>query len=250
MLMQPNPTETNNPEDTESGNQEFEIFPSEPFCDTNLIKATKEATVEHYKAPMIKDGISTQISCEEVSHVTSGSELSGRSLVDCLRLAASEVEREAESVKNKPEAETSHGKRTIRKVKISKEKSSSVGGQTWKNEQQSKANESSELIIDKSRKPSPTPESNTSPENNNAPGLYSTEDVPLLKGVNFDDKASEEHLKNVNEEPRELKPDLQKKETYVSPLVLSETVEEELEFENGQEDVGTVWLAELYMDEG
>ncbi|XP_060764480.1 uncharacterized protein ehbp1l1b isoform X4 [Neoarius graeffei] len=251
MLMQPNPTESDNPEDTECGNQEFEILPPEPFCDTNLIKATKEVTVEHYKAPVIKEGISTQTSCEEASHVTLGSELSGRSLVDCLRLAASEIEREAESIKNKPEAETGLGNRMVRKVKISKEKSSSVGGQTWKNEQQPKATESSELIIEKSRKSSPTPETNTSPENNNnAPGLYSTEDVPLLKGANSDDKGSEEHLKNVNEQPGELKPDLQKKETYMSPLLLSEPGEEELEFEKGQEDVGTVWLAELYMDEG
>ncbi|KAB5543163.1 hypothetical protein PHYPO_G00076050 [Pangasianodon hypophthalmus] len=250
MLMQPSPTETDNPEDTESGNQQFEILPPEPFCDTNLIKATKEATEEHYKAPMIKEGISTQISCEEASHVTSGLEPSGRSLVDCLRLAASEVEREAESVKNKPEAETSNGKRTVRKVKISKEESSSVGGQTWKNEQKPKASESSEPNIEKSRKPSSTPETNTSPDNNNALGLHSTKDVPRLKEVDFDDIASEEHSKNANEEPGEIKPDLQKKKTYVSPLVLTEPVEEELEFEMGQEDVGTVWFAELYMDEG
>ncbi|XP_053542556.1 uncharacterized protein ehbp1l1b isoform X6 [Ictalurus punctatus] len=250
MLMQSSPTETDNPEDTKSGNQEFEILPPEPFCDTNLIKATKEATEEHNKAPMIKEGISSQISYDETRRVTSGSASSGRSLVDCLRLAASDVEREAEFLKNKSEAETSNGKRTVRKVKISKEESSSVGGQAWKNEQKPKASESSEPNFEKSRKPFSFPETKTSPDNNNALGLYSTEDVLLLKQVNLDDIASEEHLKNANEEPEEIKPDLQKKETYVIPLVLSETVEEELEFEVGQEDLGTVWLAELYMDEG
>lgn len=250
MLMQSSPTETDNPEDTKSGNQEFEILPPEPFCDTNLIKATKEATEEHNKAPMIKEGISSQISYDETRRVTSGSASSGRSLVDCLRLAASDVEREAEFLKNKSEAETSNSKRTVRKVKISKEESSSVGGQAWKNEQKPKASESSEPNFEKSRKPFSFPETKTSPDNNNALGLYSTEDVLLLKQVNLDDIASEEHLKNANEEPEEIKPDLQKKETYVIPLVLSETVEEELEFEVGQEDVGTVWLAELYMDEG
>lgn len=250
MLMQSSPTETDNPEDTKSGNQEFEILPPEPFCDTNLIKATKEATEEHNKAPMIKEGISSQISYDETRRVTSGSASSGRSLVDCLRLAASDVEREAEFLKNKSEAETSNSKRTVRKVKISKEESSSVGGQAWKNEQKPKASESSEPNFEKSRKPFSFPETTTSPDNNNALGLYSTEDVLLLKQVNLDDIASEEHLKNANEEPEEIKPDLQKKETYVIPLVLSETVEEELEFEVGQEDLGTVWLAELYMDEG
>ncbi|XP_058267743.1 EH domain-binding protein 1-like protein 1 isoform X11 [Hemibagrus wyckioides] len=248
MLMQPIPTETNKPEDTESGNQEFEILPPEAFCDTNLIKATKETTEEHYKDPMIKEGISTQISCKEASRVTSGSEPSGRSLVDCLRLAASEVEREAESLKIQPEAETSNSKRTVRKVKISKE-SASVGGQPWKKEQKPKASEKSEPSIEKSRKPSPTPVSNTNPDNNNNRlGLNSTEDVPLLKEVDFDDIAIEEQ--STNEEPGEIKLDLLKKETYANPMVLCESVEEELEFETGQEDLGTVWLAELYMDGG
>ncbi|KAK3521581.1 hypothetical protein QTP70_014773 [Hemibagrus guttatus] len=248
MLMQPIPTETYKPEDTELGNQGFEILPPEAFCDTNLIKATKKTTEEHYKAPMIKEGISTQISSEEASRVTCGSEPSGRSLVDCLRLAASEVERESESLKNQPEAETSNGKRTVRKVKISKE-SASIRGQTWKKEQKPKASEKSEPSIEKSRKPSPTPDSNTSPDNNNNRlGLNSTEDVPLLKEVDFDDIAIEEQ--STNDEPGEIKPDLQKKETYASPSVLCESVEEELEFETGQEDLGTVWLAELYMDGG
>lgn len=233
MLMQP--TEIDNPEDTESENQEFEILPPEPFCDTNLIKATEEATEEHYMAP-VEVGISSQMSFEDTSHVTSVSEPSGRSLVECLRLAASEVEKEAESVKNKPEAETSNGRRTVRKMKISKEESLRVGG--------------SEPNVKKSRKPSPIPEISTSPDNNDGLGLYSTENVPLKKEGDFDDKASEEHSKNTNEEPREIEPGLQMKETYGSPLVLSEIVEEELEFEMGQEDLGTVWLAELYMDEG
>ncbi|GAA6078486.1 enolase-phosphatase E1-like, partial [Tachysurus ichikawai] len=235
MSMQPIPTETNNPEDTESANQVFEIFPPEAFCDTNLITATKETTEEHHKAPINED-ITTQISCEDASHVTSGSEPSGQSLVDCLRLAASEVEREAESVKKQPEAETSNSKRTVRKVNISKESTGLGAFRT----------ENSEPNIEKSRKPSQSPDSSTSPDNND--GLYSNEDVPVLKEVDFDDIASEEQSKN--EEPGEIVPDLQKKETYVCPLVLSESVEEELEFETGQEDLGTVWLAELYMDEG
>ncbi|XP_060751625.1 EH domain-binding protein 1-like protein 1 isoform X2 [Tachysurus vachellii] len=238
------PTETNNPEDTESANQEFEILPPEAFCDTNLITATKGTTEEHHKAPINED-INTQISCEDASHVTSASEPSGQSLVDCLRLAASEVEREAESVKKQPEAEISNSKRTVHKVNISKE-STGVGGQTCRNEQKLKANENSEPNIEKFRKPSQSPDSSTSPDNNN--GLYSNEDVPVLKEVDFDDIASEEQ--STNEEPGEIIPDLQKKETYVCPLVLSESVEEELEFETGQEDLGTVWLAELYMDEG
>lgn len=248
MLMQPSPTETDSPEDAQSGNREFEILPPEPFCDVNLIEATDEAAKEHYKAPIIKEAIYTQMSCEDSSHVTSGSESSGRSLVDCLRLAASEVGREAETVKNKPEAETSSAKRSVRKVKISKEESSGVKDQTWKDEQKPKASESSELDAEKSRKPSPIPETNTSPDNNNAPGIYST--VSLIKEGGFDDMASEEHLKNSKKEPGEIKPDLLKKEMCVSPSLLSETPEEELEFETGQEDLGTVWLAELYMDEG
>ncbi|XP_047660742.1 EH domain-binding protein 1-like protein 1 isoform X17 [Tachysurus fulvidraco] len=235
MSMQPIPTEANNPE-------ECGILPPEAFCDTNLITATEGTTEEHYKAPINED-INTPISCEDVSHVTSVSEPSGRSLVDCLRLAASEVEREAESIKKQPEAETSSSNRTVRKVNISKE-STGVGDQTCRTQQKLKANENSEPNTEKSSKPSESPDS--SPDNHN--GLYSNEDVPVLKEVDFDDIASEEQ--SMNEEPGEMTPDLQKKETYVCPLVLSESVEEELEFETGQEDLGTVWLAELYMDEG
>lgn len=236
MLMQSSPLETER-------NREFEILPPEPFCDTNLIKATEK----HYKASEITEGISTHMPSEDAGHVTSASEPAGRSLVDCLRLAASEVEIKTEFVKNKPEAEIS--KRTVRKMKISKEESSSVGDQTFTNEQKPDACESSEPDRKKSRKPS-VQEMNTSPEdNNNAVGLCSTEDS-LEKEVDFYDIANEEHLKNDDEEPGVVKPALQQKETSVSRLVLSDAVEGELEFEQGQEDVGTVWLAELYMKEG
>lgn len=249
MLMQPSPTETDTPEDIASGSQEFEILPPEPFCDTHLIKAVTEAVVER-QTPVIEESVSTRFPCEKASHVTLRSEPSGRSLVDCLRLAASEVEREAESVKNKPEAETSNGKRTIRKVKISKDESSGVEGQNWTNEQKPKAGESSQPKFEKFMEKSLTPEINTSPDNNNAPGLYSTEDVPLLQEVDFVDIASEEPLKNANEKHGEVKLHLQKKEMCVCPSGLSDTKEEELEFEVGQEDIGTVWFSELYMDGG
>lgn len=248
MLMQPSP-ETHSPEDTESVNQELEVLPPAPFCDSNLISATEEAAEDNYKALMNKEDIYTQMSCKGVNHVTLGSEPSGRSLVDCLRLAASEVERDAEVIINKPDAETSNGKRMVRKVKISREESSSVGqiGQTGKNEQKPAAGESSKQDIERSRKPSPAPETNTSPDNK-APGLYSTDS--LLKEGDCVEIASEEPIKIFNEDHKEIKPDLQKKETCVISSILSESPEEELEFEMGQEDLGTVWLAELYMDEG
>ncbi|KAI5614369.1 EH domain-binding protein 1-like protein 1 isoform X11 [Silurus asotus] len=241
MLMQPIPEEPHNPEDSESKNQEFEILPPEPFCDAKLVKATEESTEKHDTTSVIADGLTAQSSGEEAVHVSVVSEHSGQSLVDCLRLAASEVGREVESVK--PVIETSSSKRAVHKVKISEEESSSEG-QSWRNEQKPQASVSSDLNTEKSRR------SFLSPDNKNALSLYSAEDVPLLKEVNFDDISSEEHLQNIHEEPREPEPDLQKKETYLSPLVLCESVEEELEFEMGQEDLGTVWLAELYMDQG
>lgn len=246
MLMQPSPTETHSLEDTESEYQVLEVLPPVPFCDSSLIRATEESAEEHYKALVIKEDIYTQMSCKDVSHMTSGSEPSGRSLVDCLRLAASEVGREAESIINKPEAETSYDKRTVRKVKISREESSSVGGQIWKNEQKPAASESSKLDVERSRRTSPT-ETNINPDNN-TPGIYSTDS--LLKESDCDEIANEGHLTISDEDPREIKKDLQKKGTCVSPSVLSDSPEEELEFEMGQEDLGTVWLAELYMDEG
>ncbi|XP_046716750.1 mucin-12 isoform X3 [Silurus meridionalis] len=241
MLMQPIPAEPHNPEDSESKNQDFEILPPEPFCDANLVKATEESTEKHDTTSVIADGLTAQSSGEEAVHVSVVSEHSGQSLVDCLRLAASEVGREVESVK--PVIETSRSKRAVHKVKISEEESSSEG-QSWRNEQKPQASVSSDLNTEKSRR------SFLSPDNKNASSLYSAEDVSLLKEVDFDDISSEEHLQNIHEEPREPEPDLQKKETYLSPLVLCESVEEELEFEMGQEDLGTVWLAELYMDQG
>lgn len=238
MLMQSGPTEPKNPEDTES--EKFKILSPEAFCDANLTEAPTETTKKHCKALVIEEDITTQIT-------TSGPESLGQSLVDCLRLAALEVKREAESEKNNAADVTYNGKRTVRKVKISRE-STGVGGPAHRDEQKPEACKNSELNIEKPGKSSPTSDSNTSPGNNNALGRFSSQEVPLLKEVEFDAVASKEP--NAKGEPGEMKADLLKRMMYVSLWVPSESVEEELEFETGQEDVGTVWLAELYMDKG
>ncbi|TTW73461.1 EH domain-binding protein 1-like protein 1 [Bagarius yarrelli] len=224
MLMQTSPSTKNSEHGLESFEEnQLEICPPEAFCDQNF-KAAEKMTEEHDKNLIIEE-VSSQISCAEVSHVTLSSGHAGRSLVDSLRLAASEVEKKAT---RQPESETKNSKRTVRKLKISKESSS----------------DNSDLNIQKSRNPSPY--SGRNPDIN-AGEFHVTDEVPPLKELNTAEIAREEQNATKN---NVVTPDLQRNEAVVRPSLMSYSVEGELEFETGQENMGTVWLAELYMDEG
>ncbi|XP_036450375.1 EH domain-binding protein 1-like protein 1 isoform X2 [Colossoma macropomum] len=268
ILIQPSPAEPTKPDDEEAGDQEapeIEIRPPEPFCDTaftNLPEAAKDN----------KDSV-----LGEESKTKPPAEPTGRSLVECLRLAASEVER-GRGV-SEPEPETSITKRTVCVEKMMEEPpaleneierdepepetSTSVRSapeekmeepptiESRRDEPKPEENKHAVLNVEKITEPSTTPETDKSVNNKDALGVSSTKEFPPLKEVDFDMIASEECLRKANEdEPGNKGEGQEKKETLLRPVFLSEALEDEVEFESGQEDVGTVWLAELYMDDG
>ncbi|KAL6472057.1 hypothetical protein MHYP_G00182450 [Metynnis hypsauchen] len=273
ILIQPSPAEVpTKPDDGEAGDQEapeMEIRPPEPFCDTtftNLPEAAKDN----------KDSVLG----EEIK-MKPPAEPTGRSLVECLRLAASEVERgrglsepepetsiiktslcvekireEPPALENKirrdePEPETGTSVRSAHEEKMKMEEPSTVESQTKKDEPKPEENKCAVLNIEKITELSTTPETDKSLNNQDAPAVSSTKEFPPLKEVDFDIIASEECLGKANEdEPGSKGEGLEKKETLLRPVFLSEALEDEVEFESGQEDMGTVWLAELYMDDG
>ncbi|XP_062869885.1 EH domain-binding protein 1-like protein 1 [Trichomycterus rosablanca] len=224
MLTHPSPREPEEPEDAEPVPEEIEILPPEPFCDAEPTRASKEPS----------DLLSPSVP-----------EPSGRSLADNLRFAASEVERESErrptgTAETEMEAEIMNSKRTVHKLKIST---------TLESRGQPQAQSLEEMIDQPFLTCVPLEAQKKLEICDGSPGV-TTEPVPLLKEVDLGDIAVEECLEHLSEEPSEMKPDVQKKKTHTGGLIPSEPLEEELEFEVGQEDVGTVWLAELYMSDG
>ncbi|XP_037403122.1 EH domain-binding protein 1-like protein 1 isoform X14 [Pygocentrus nattereri] len=271
ILIQSSPAETpTKPDDREAGDQEgpeIEIRPPEPFCETaftNLPEAAKDN-----KNPILGEEIKT----------TPLAEPKGKTLVECLRLAASEVERgrglsepepetsiiktsvcvekmteeppmlESKIRRDEPEPETGTSVRSAHEEKM--EEPPTVESQLKKDETKPEVNERAVLNVEKITEPTTTPEIHKSINIKDAPAMSSTEEFPLLKEVDFDMIASEECLEKANEDESGSKGDgLEKKETLLRPVFLSEALDDEVEFESGQEDMGTVWLAELYMDEG
>uniref|UniRef100_A0A3B1J4A1 EH domain-binding protein 1 n=1 Tax=Astyanax mexicanus TaxID=7994 RepID=A0A3B1J4A1_ASTMX len=233
ILMQPFPAETNKLYDSEAGeeeNIEIEICPPEPFCDAAITSPAMDTA-------------------QPVYHVEGSMKPSGGSLVECLRLAASEVEREAGFFETGPETSTN-------KIAVSEEKeiecSPTIKTQSRKDKSQPEETLSVEIT-----KCSLVPETDERMSNKDVFGLSSTKDFAPLKEVDFDMIASEECLGKANEDELHenkdedwMKSGFQRKEVFLRPLSMPEALADELEFETGEEDAGTVWLAELYMSNG
>uniref|UniRef100_A0A8B9HPJ2 EH domain binding protein 1 like 1 n=1 Tax=Astyanax mexicanus TaxID=7994 RepID=A0A8B9HPJ2_ASTMX len=233
ILMQPFPAKTNKLYDSEAGeeeNIEIEICPPEPFCDAAITSPAMDTA-------------------KPVYHVEGSMKPSGGSLVECLRLAASEVEREAGFFETGPETSTN-------KIAVSEEKeiecSPTIKTQSRKDKSQPEETLSVEIT-----KCSLVPETDERMSNKDVFGLSSTKDFAPLKEVDFDMIASEECLGKANEDELHenkdedwMKSGFQRKEVFLRPLSMPEALADELEFETGEEDAGTVWLAELYMSNG
>lgn len=163
------------------------------------------------------------------SQVQSGT--SGQSLVASLRLAAALMERESEarpSRTSETQSEVRNSTRTIQKLKIS----ATPGGEAPDSTLLSNVPQEDQENLDVC---------------DEAPGAVSTDPVPLLLEVDLGEIGVEECS-----EPAEVKANVQMNRSthMVRSEVEEEKVEEELEFEEGQEELGTVWVAELYMNHG
>lgn len=234
ILQQPSSEETDVQDDTQEDNLDenvVEILPPEPFCDTNERSSDNDS-----KEDLVKDTVPIQ----DISEIKA----SGMSLVECLKLAASETLGD-ESVNIEAEAKTSTNQSHIL-TPLGDDKS-------W-NQEDLEANEHMVSQVEKNEdQPISTQDSITPKED--IQGLIYVEIDPVLKEVDFKEIAIDESPDKNKREERPPSKTVQTKSgktkaADLMPLALEEASQEELEFEVGQEDLGTVWLAELYMDGG
>lgn len=170
------------------------------------------------------------------------------SLVECLKLAARETQ-SGELVDFEAKRTPKNQSHTLTPLGDDKNWKEKV-----KTEFEFIANEH---VVEKDEDQPVTTQDNVTPNSEDIQGLIYVEIDPVLEEVDFkeiaidespDKNNREEHL--LSKAVRDQKNSGKTKAADLTPLALEEASQEELEFEVGQEDLGTVWLAELYMDGG
>lgn len=215
--MRPSPAETS-PEVGDQDDSEINIRPPEPFCDAEVLDQPEA------------------VKGTEGSGVASPPQPSGKSLVECLRLAAREVEKGKE-----PEPERNAAERTEHEEAMEDDKRDEPKPERSETVRTSREEKTME---ESATRDSRTPET---AESRGAAGPSSEQQVPALKGLeDFGKLASEECLGEAGVQNKDGGP---VRDAGLGFSGLGEAADGELEFETGQEDVGTVWLAELYMDD-
>ncbi|XP_077098711.1 uncharacterized protein ehbp1l1b isoform X3 [Siphateles boraxobius] len=232
ILQQPSAAETNVQDDTILENQDgsvVEILPPEAFCDTKMEHPTDDEPQEH----LIKDLLPSsglQIDIQTAEPVA-------MSLVECLKLAARETQSGSIHFKAQDEGSPSKQKTAIEKTQRTSKRNDKSIKMKFKCE--------SVISNEKINKETCLPMETTK------------EDIPAKKGVqnvsavetdclvvDYEEiKIHESPKRNGHGELGKMTPG-KKKTADLRPMA------EELEFELGQEDLGTVWSAELYMDGG
>lgn len=242
ILQQPSSAETDVQDDGLMDNlakNGVEILPPEPFCDTKECSSDSDS-----KEDLIQETEPIQ-DISEIEHL-------GMSLVDCLKLAAREtqsgeyVDFEAEGKRNN--MNQSHILTPLGDDKNRREE--------VKTEFEFEANEHVVSQVEKDEDQLITTQGNLTSKEDIQSIIY-VEIDPVLKEVDFKEIAIDESPdKNKRDEHppsktvRDQTNSGKSKAADLMPLALEEAIQEELEFEVGQEDLGTVWLAELYMDGG
>ncbi|KAA0703997.1 EH domain-binding protein 1-like protein 1 [Triplophysa tibetana] len=216
-----------------------EILPPEPFCDTKECSSDSDSE---------EDLIQDTEPIQDISEI----EPLGMSLVDCLKLAARETQ-SGEYVDFEAEGKRSSMNQSHILTPLGDDKN-------WmeevKTEFEFEANEHVVSQVEKDEDQLITTQGNLTSKEDMQSIIY-VEIDPVRKEVDFKEIAIDESpAKNKRDErpPSETVRDRTKsgktKAADLMPLALEEAIQEELEFEVGQEDLGTVWLAELYMDRG
>ncbi|KAK7120545.1 hypothetical protein R3I94_020522 [Phoxinus phoxinus] len=236
ILQQPSAAETDVQDDTILDNQDgsvVEILPPEAFCDTEKEHPTDDEPQEH----LIKDLLPSsefQIDIQTAEPVA-------MSLVECLKLAARETQSGSINFKAQDEGSPSKQKTAIEKT----QRTSKRSDKSMKMELKSESVISNEKINEEICLPLET----------------TKEDIPAKKGVQ---NASAVETDRLVVDYEEIKIHKSPKRNGHGELLLGKMtpgkikiktadlrpMSEELEFELGQEDLGTVWSAELYMDGG
>ncbi|XP_051541829.1 uncharacterized protein LOC127433722 isoform X2 [Myxocyprinus asiaticus] len=249
ILQQPSPAET--PDEAILDNQDgtvVEILPPDPFCDTKIEHPTDDEPEEH----IIKDLLPIQSVSELRIDIPTSSEHLTMSLVECLKLAAKETQSVGSmNIEAQDEGSTSMDNIAIEQSQIptplEDDKSMKTGACIASKIEEK--DEESCLPMET------TQEDITSKED--IQDISSVETDLLLKEVDFEEiRLDESPERNKHEDllpaktvRAQMTPG-KTKAADLKPLAESEGSQQELEFELGQEDLGTVWLAELYMDGG
>ncbi|XP_056103642.1 uncharacterized protein ehbp1l1b isoform X9 [Rhinichthys klamathensis goyatoka] len=232
ILQQPSAAETDVQDDTILDNQDgsvVEILPPEAFCDTKMEHPTDDEPQEHLLKDLLQSS-ELQIAIQTADPVS-------MSLVECLKLAARETQSGSIHFKAQDEGSPSKQKTAIEKT----QRTSKRNDKSMKMELKSESVISNEKINEETCLPLET----------------TKEDIPAKKGVQNVSAVGTDHLVvdyeeiKIHESPKrnghgellfgKMTPG-KIKTADLRPMA------EELEFELGHEDLGTVWSAELYMD--
>ncbi|XP_056592349.1 EH domain-binding protein 1-like protein 1 isoform X2 [Triplophysa dalaica] len=242
ILQQPSSAETDVQDDGLVDNlakNGVEILPPEPFCDTKECSSDSDS-----KEDLIQDTEPIQ----DISEI----EPLGMSLVDCLKLAARETQ-SGEYVDFDAEGKRSNMNQSHILTPLGDDKHRM---EEVKTEFEFEANEHVVSQVEKDEDQLITTQGNLTSKEDIQSIIY-VEIDPVLKEVDFKEIAIDESpdKNKCDERPpsktvRDQTNSGKTKAADLMPLALEEAIQEELVFEVGQEDLGTVWLAELYMDGG
>ncbi|XP_043105852.1 EH domain-binding protein 1-like protein 1 isoform X9 [Puntigrus tetrazona] len=236
ILQQPSTTETDVQDDTILDDQNgsvVEILPPEAFSDTKIEHPTDSEPQESIIQELLPSG--------ELQIDIQTSEPVAMSLVECLKLAARETQSGSVNFKTQDKGSPS-------KQKTANEQAQMLT--PLRNNKCMTVELKSECVISNEKKNEeaglPLEEDDNITAKKQEQNLSSVETGHLVTEVDFEEiKMHESSKENEQEEllPGKITADLR-------PVAESEGSQEELEFELGQEDLGTVWSAELYMDGG
>ncbi|XP_052464122.1 EH domain-binding protein 1-like protein 1 isoform X9 [Carassius gibelio] len=231
ILQQPSTTETNVKDDTILDGQDgsvVQILPSEAFFDTKIEHPSNDELQESVIQDLLPSG--------------EASEPVAMSLVECLKLAARETQSRSMNFKTQDKGSPSKQKTASEKTQIL----TPIG-----NDKYMKGELKSESVIlneEKNKEPClPLVEEEDITTKKDVHNLSYVETDHLLTEVDFEKKKL--HKSPQRNGHKEVMPG-KITAADLRPMAESEGSQEELEFELGQEDLGTVWSAELYMDGG
>ncbi|XP_026075582.1 uncharacterized protein LOC113054329 isoform X1 [Carassius auratus] len=231
ILQQPSTTETNVKDDTILDGQDgsvVQILPSEAFFDTKIEHPTNDELQESVIQDLLPSG--------------EASEPVAMSLVECLKLAARETQSRSMNFKTQDKGSPSKQKTASEQTQIL----TPIG-----NDKYMKVELKSESLIlneEKNKEPClPLVEEEDITTKKDVHNLSYVETDHLLTEVDFEKKKL--HKSPQRNGHKEVMPG-KITAADLRPMAESEGSQEELEFELGQEDLGTVWSAELYMDGG
>ncbi|KAK2871123.1 hypothetical protein Q8A67_023650 [Cirrhinus molitorella] len=229
ILQQPSTTETDVQDETildDHDGSVVEILPPEDFSDTKSEHPTDDEPQESIIQDLLPSG--------ELQIDIQTSEPVAMSLVECLKLAARETQSGSMNFK------------TQDKGSPPKQKAASEQTQILRNDKCMKVESKSESVTSNEETMETAQEDITAKKK--VQNLSSVETGRLVtEEIDFEEiKIHESRKTNGHEEllPGKITA------ADLRPVAESEGSQEELEFELGQEDLGTVWSAELYMDGG